>query len=110
MVLMSRVATATTRSRPTSAISTRRSSARRGRRRPEILASDDKRIRVFHRLHAGDGRLLATGEQMLLHVDMKAGRACPAAGAVLARLAPLAEAARALPWPAEAGRAVGDGR
>lgn len=72
-----------------------------------ILATDDKRLRVFHCLHGGDGRLLATGEQMLLHVDMKAGRACPAAAAVLARLAPLAEAARALPWPREAGSAVG---
>jgi carnitine 3-dehydrogenase len=76
----------------------------------QILACDDKRIRVFHRMHAADGRLLATGEQMLLHVDMAGGRACPAAPEVLARLAPLAEGQRPLAWPPEAGRAVGDGR
>jgi carnitine 3-dehydrogenase len=73
----------------------------------QILATDDKRLRVFHRLLAEDGRLLATGEQMLLHVDMKAGRACAADPAVLARLAPLAEEDRSLPWPREAGSAVG---
>ncbi len=73
----------------------------------QILATDDKRLRVFHRIHAGDGRLLATGEQMLLHVDMKAGRACPAAPEVLARLAPLAAAHRGLAWPKEAGRSIG---
>jgi carnitine 3-dehydrogenase len=73
----------------------------------QILGFDDKRLRLFHRLYAAEGRLLATGEQMLVHVDMAAGRACPADGAVLARLAPLAEAARGLPWPREAGRAVG---
>ena len=73
----------------------------------QILATDDKRIRLFHRLHAGDGRLVATAEQMLLHVDMAAGRACPAAASVLARLAALAAADRALPWPRAAGSAVG---
>ena len=76
----------------------------------QILACDDKRVRVFHRLHAGDGRLLATGEQMLLHVDIKGGRACRAAAEVVARLAPLAAAHRPLAWPDVAGRAVGDGR
>ena len=76
----------------------------------QILGWDDKRVRVFHRMHAGDGRLLATGEQMLLHVDMKGGRACRAAAEVVARLAPLAAAHRPLAWPDDAGRAVGGGR
>ena len=48
-------------------------------------------------------------EQMLLHVDMAAGRACPAAPEVLARLMPIAEAHKALPRPAAAGRFVGAG-
>jgi carnitine 3-dehydrogenase len=44
---------------------------------------------------------------MLLHVDMKAGRTCPAHPDVLARLLPIAKAHAALPRPASAGRHVG---
>lgn len=87
-----------------------RGEAKRGeayRATTQILETDAKRIHVFHRMEAEDGRVLATGEQMLLHVDMAAGRACPAAAEVLARLAPLARAHRGLAWPREAGRAVG---
>jgi carnitine 3-dehydrogenase len=73
----------------------------------QILASDEKRIRVFHRVHGPDGAVLATAEQMLLHVDAKAGRACPIAPAVLEKLAPLATAHAGLDWPEGAGRAVG---
>ena len=74
----------------------------------QILATDGKRIRLFHRIHAEGGEVLATAEQMLLHVDVKAGRACPAPEAVLAKLAPLAAAHRMLERPRDAGRAVGD--
>jgi carnitine 3-dehydrogenase len=76
----------------------------------QILSHDEKRIRVFHRLCAADGSPLATAEQMLLHVDTKAGRACPAAPGVLAKLAPLAAAHRGLDWPRDVGRAVGEAR
>jgi carnitine 3-dehydrogenase len=74
----------------------------------QILAADEKRLRLFHRLHhAGDNRLLATGEMMLLHVDTNAHRACSADSAVAARVEALASADRVLEWPAEAGRAIG---
>lgn len=76
----------------------------------QILASDEKRIRVFHRLFAEDGTALATAEQTLLHVDMKAGRAAPADPAVLTKLAGLAARHRGLDWPETAGRAVGEPR
>ncbi|WP_233713049.1 carnitine 3-dehydrogenase [Amaricoccus solimangrovi] len=75
-----------------------------------ILASDEKRIRLFHRLHRADGALVATAEQMLLHVDAKAGRACPASDGIRAALDALARAHAGLPWPAEAGRFVGERR
>ncbi|MBB3773709.1 carnitine 3-dehydrogenase [Angulomicrobium tetraedrale] len=77
----------------------------------QILASDDKRLHLFHRLFAGpEGREIATAEHMLLHVDTQAGRATPAPAEVLARLAPLAEAHARLPAPPAAGRAVGQKR
>lgn len=84
--------------------------ARRGdayRTTTQILGADAKRIHVFHRMLGADGAVVATAEQMLLHVDMTASRACPAAAPVLAALDPLAAAHRALPRPAAAGRAVG---
>jgi carnitine 3-dehydrogenase len=75
----------------------------------QVLAADDKRLHLFVTLARGDG-VVATIEQMLLHVDMAAGRACPAAPQVLARLRPIAEAHAALPRPEGAGRCVGQRR
>jgi carnitine 3-dehydrogenase len=75
----------------------------------QILAADAKRLHVFVTLSVGD-RPVATLEQMLLHVDMAAGRAAPADPAVLARLRPLAAAQAALPRPPGAGRHVGQPR
>ena len=51
--------------------------------------------------------LLATTEQMLLHVDTNAGRAAPASAEVLARVQELVDAHSALPWPERAGRRIG---
>lgn len=74
----------------------------------QILATDEKRLHVFHRIeHATTGALLATAEQMLLHVDSKAGRACPAPQAQREQLARIARAHAALPVPEGAGRFVG---
>jgi carnitine 3-dehydrogenase len=75
----------------------------------QVLHADEKRLHLFVRLHRGTG-LVATLEQMCLHVDMTAGKTCPAAPEVLARLMPIAEAHKALPRPDGAGRHVGQGR
>jgi carnitine 3-dehydrogenase len=68
----------------------------------QVLSCDDKRIRLFVRL-TRDGVEIATVEQMLLHVDMAAGRAVAAPEAILARVRPMVNA----DMPATAGRAVG---
>ncbi|MCU9846388.1 carnitine 3-dehydrogenase [Defluviimonas sp. WL0024] len=72
----------------------------------QVLHADEKRLHVFIRILRGD-EVVASLEQMLLHVDMKAGRTCPAAPEVLAKLLPIAEAHGSLPRPAAAGRFVG---
>jgi carnitine 3-dehydrogenase len=73
----------------------------------QVLGFDEKRLHLFHELHrSGDG-VLATAEQMLLHVDTTAGRAHPARPEILARIAKLAAAHAALPKPGRAGRAIG---
>ena len=72
----------------------------------QVLHADERRLQVFVTIARG-ADVVATVEQMLLHVDMAAGKTCAAAPAVLARLMPIAEAHRALARPAEAGRAIG---
>lgn len=74
----------------------------------QLLDHDAKRIHAFHRLVRSDtDALLATAEQLYLHVDTKAGRACDAPDAVRDRLATLAAAHDGLPLPDGAGRSVG---
>jgi len=74
----------------------------------QVLGHDAKRLHVFHALHrAGDDALLATAEQMLLHVDTRTDRAVPATPELLARIARIAAAHAALSWPERAGRTIG---
>lgn len=75
----------------------------------QVLAADEKRLHLFVRVEK-DGVALATLEQMLLHVDMKAGRAAPAPDAIRAVLDPIAAAHANLPRPDAAGRHVGQRR
>jgi carnitine 3-dehydrogenase len=76
----------------------------------QVLAADEKRLHVFHRMTGGDGEVLATAEQMLLHVDTGVGRAAPADGEVLARARGLAARHATLPLPHRAGRSIGMAR
>lgn len=75
----------------------------------QILGHDAKRIHVFVRLSVA-GTPRATLEQVLIHVDAKAGRAVPAPEAILRRLAEFAAPHAAMPRPASAGRAIGMAR
>lgn len=72
----------------------------------QVLAADEKRLHTFIRILRGD-EVVASVEQMCLHVDMKAGKTCAAAPEVLAKLMPIAEAHKALPRPEAAGRYTG---
>jgi carnitine 3-dehydrogenase len=73
----------------------------------QILMADEKRLHLFVRIERG-AEPVATLEQMLLHVDTKAGRTVPAPQPILDRLLPLAEAHAILPRPPGAGRRVGE--
>ena len=72
----------------------------------QVLSADEKRLHIFMRIEK-DGAPVATVEQMLLHVDMAAGKTCPAAQSVLDRLLPIASAHAKLPKPQAVGRHVG---
>ncbi|MCL5777064.1 carnitine 3-dehydrogenase [Limibaculum sp. FT325] len=73
----------------------------------QVLDGAGKKLKLFHQMHHADGRLLATSEEMLIHVNLGTRRACDPAPEVAARLAPIAAAHAALPLPEGAGRAVG---
>ncbi|MBV9750257.1 MAG: carnitine 3-dehydrogenase [Acetobacteraceae bacterium] len=74
----------------------------------QLLDFDGKRLHLFHRLVRDiDATLLATAEQMLLHVDAASRRTAEASGALAARLRALAAEQAKLAWPDAAGQLVG---
>ena len=74
----------------------------------QVLAVDDKRLHVFHRLYRKrDDALIATGEQMHLYVDTTKPAAIVIEPALRARLEAIRQAHASLPVPPEAGQPVG---
>ena len=74
----------------------------------QILHADDKRLHLFHQIRNSEsGDILASAEQMLLHVDAKAKKAAPAAPEVIKRMADLAQLHALMPRPSSVGRHVG---
>jgi carnitine 3-dehydrogenase len=74
----------------------------------QVLAVDDKRVHLFHCLHrCRDGALIATGEQLYLHVATPAGKVAPIPAAVRAKLESWRAAHAGLAPPAQARRHVG---
>lgn len=70
----------------------------------QLLAGSGKKIHLFHRLFAADkaaaeGRLLATGEQFLLHVSLETRRSSVPSEALQERLRDIESKHAALPRP-----------
>jgi carnitine 3-dehydrogenase len=73
----------------------------------QMLALDDKRVHVFHRLlRQRDGQIIAACEQMHLHVDTKAHKSAPIVADVRSKLGEIRASHAALPVPPQAGRGV----
>jgi len=71
----------------------------------QILGLDAKKLHIFHQMfHAKNGDLLATTEQMLVHVDMSKGEACEIEPAVENILAKIWACHQKLPTPRQKGR------
>ena len=76
----------------------------------QVLGVDAKRLHIFHSMeHAETGELLATTEQMLLHVDTGAGRTALILDRPAAALAALAATHGDLPVPPQVGRVMSFG-
>ncbi len=70
-----------------------------------VLDHDDKRVHVFHEMFLGDSEeLLATAEQMLVHVDSRAGRSAPMPPDIALHLEAIHRAHAALAVPAAVGK------
>ncbi len=74
----------------------------------QVLGADEKRLHLFHSVSQPQtGKIVATGEHLLLHVDTQAGRVTPMVEPVTGRVAAVAAAHAQLPRPDAAGRHVG---
>jgi acyl-CoA thioester hydrolase len=76
----------------------------------QVLGMDDKRLHIVHEMHSETGGLIATAEQMLLHVDMRvigSGKTVPFPEPIARRLREISAAhAAALPVPEYVGRTI----
>ena len=74
--------------------------------RTRVIMGAGKKMHLWHEMYSGE-RLLATGEHMLLHVDLATRRSAPPAAHIEANLVKLAEAHASLAAPEGLGRAIG---
>ena len=72
----------------------------------QILAVTGKKMHLFHTLLNHSGKKLATGEHMLLHVNMKTRRATLPTDNVALKLSKMAEAHASYEKPSTAGQAI----
>jgi acyl-CoA thioester hydrolase len=73
----------------------------------QLLDFDEKRIHYFETLvHAEDGWVSATSENMTLHVDMTAKKVAPFPGEIMRNLAAMKAAHAHLPVPNAVGRRI----
>ncbi len=76
----------------------------------QVIELAGKKLHVIHSLYHADGRLLATGEHMLIHVSLETRRATEPAESVLAKAEVIANAHKSLELPNGTGRFVGQAR
>ena len=74
----------------------------------QVIYGQNKKLHLFHWLHHNDGRLLATAEHMLIHVDLKTRGASMHSDLVMDRMERIYNAHKNLPKPEGISRAVGD--
>jgi acyl-CoA thioester hydrolase len=73
----------------------------------QLLDHDRRRLHIFHEMRQADtGALLASAEQLLVHVDMAAGRSTDLPDDLYERIAAIGRAHRALPRPDVVGRPI----
>jgi len=64
-----------------------------------VLQAEGKKLRLYHEMLDKDGTVIATGEQLLLHVSLETRRACEPQPEVLQKSLALAKAHANIPLP-----------
>lgn len=72
----------------------------------QVLGADAKRLHIWHAMTGADGSVIATAEQMLVHVDAAAEKAAPMLPAVAEAVAALAADHAGMARPDAAGRSI----
>jgi betainyl-CoA thioesterase len=72
----------------------------------QVLGADSKRLHIAHEMYNEAGTLVATAEQMLLHVDTRAGKVSPFPAQIAGRLQQIRAAHATLPVPAYVGHVM----
>jgi acyl-CoA thioesterase FadM len=72
-----------------------------------VLQVEAKKLHIFQTVTQQDGVIVATGEQMCLHVNLQSSRAVPMLSPVAEAFAELAAAHQSLGMPEGAGRSIG---
>jgi acyl-CoA thioester hydrolase len=73
----------------------------------QVLGTDAKRLHILHEMYSATRDLIATAEQLLLHVDTRAAKAAPFPEHIARRLREIcAVHATALPVPDYVGRSI----
>jgi len=73
----------------------------------QVLGVDRKRVHLVHEMRRSDSEdLVATAEQMLLHVDMAAGKVAPLPDDLYERLVAIRQAHASLPVPDYVGHVM----
>lgn len=73
-----------------------------------VLGVDAKRLHLFHSMYHGEtGELVATNENMFVHVNMERRRSAPFPDHLLENLRAVAASHASLPRPDNAGRSIG---
>jgi acyl-CoA thioester hydrolase len=72
----------------------------------QVLGVDEKRLHIAHEMYNEAGALAATAEQMLLHVDTRAGKVSPFPAEIARRLQHIRAAHAALPVPSYVGHVI----
>ena len=76
----------------------------------QLLDLDDKRMHIFHAMYDVDDNLLATTEQIVMHVDSTIPKSMAMAPEVHDALSAVMAAHQDMPWPKNAGRKMGLGK
>jgi len=62
----------------------------------KVLLCEGKKVQLYHEMNHADGRLLCSGEQFMLHVDLNQRKSCPPRADLAEKLVAVAEQQKAL--------------